>query len=392
MLKRRKLGTQGLEVSALGLGCMGMSQSYGSAETTTRVHRHAPPRARARASPSSTPPRSTAPPPTRSCWAGRSRGGATRWSSPPSSASASRTGRSARPRQPAGAHPRGGRGARCGGSGRTASTCSTSTASTGRCRSRRWRARWASWCGRARCASSASPRRARRPSAAPTPCTRSRRCRASTRCGSATWRRTSSRCLRELGIGLVPFSPLGRGFLTGEVQRAEEYPEGDFRRNDPRFQGENFDANVRVAAAVRRWRGQGRDAGPGGDRLAAAPAARTSCRSRAPSGASTWRRTSPPRAWCSTRSRAGAAGRGACRGRQGRATTRSRWRRSTASRALKTKFSAKPCYASPLAYLTNCRTKSRTSWRSRRNTPPVPPQLPLSPNEVTPATTLLEPR
>ncbi len=57
--------------------------------------------------------------------------------------------------------------------------------------------------------------------------------------------------LRELGIGLVPFSPLGRGFLTGAVKRAEEYPEGDFRRGDPRYQGENFDANVRAAAAVR---------------------------------------------------------------------------------------------------------------------------------------------
>ena len=57
--------------------------------------------------------------------------------------------------------------------------------------------------------------------------------------------------LRELGIGLVPFAPLGRGFLTGNVRRAEEYPEGDFRRGDPRYQGENFDANVRAASAVR---------------------------------------------------------------------------------------------------------------------------------------------
>ncbi|MFL5575634.1 MAG: aldo/keto reductase [Gemmatimonadaceae bacterium] len=57
--------------------------------------------------------------------------------------------------------------------------------------------------------------------------------------------------LRELGIGLVPFAPLGRGFLTGSVKRAEEYPEGDFRRGDPRYQGENFDANVRAASAVR---------------------------------------------------------------------------------------------------------------------------------------------
>ena len=57
--------------------------------------------------------------------------------------------------------------------------------------------------------------------------------------------------LRELGIGLVPFAPLGRGFLTGAVKRAEEYPEGDFRRGDPRYQGKNFDANVRAASAVR---------------------------------------------------------------------------------------------------------------------------------------------
>jgi aryl-alcohol dehydrogenase-like predicted oxidoreductase len=57
--------------------------------------------------------------------------------------------------------------------------------------------------------------------------------------------------LRELRIGLVPFAPLGRGFLTGAVKRAEEYPESDFRRNDPRYQGANFDANVRAAAVVR---------------------------------------------------------------------------------------------------------------------------------------------
>jgi aryl-alcohol dehydrogenase-like predicted oxidoreductase len=57
--------------------------------------------------------------------------------------------------------------------------------------------------------------------------------------------------LRELGIGLVPFAPLGRGFLTGAVKRAEEYPESDFRRRDPRYQGENFDANMRAAVAVR---------------------------------------------------------------------------------------------------------------------------------------------
>src|SRR3954467_14489060 len=56
--------------------------------------------------------------------------------------------------------------------------------------------------------------------------------------------------LRELGIGLVPFSPLGRGFLTGSAKRADEYPEGDYRRGDPRFQPGNFEANVNAASVV----------------------------------------------------------------------------------------------------------------------------------------------
>jgi aryl-alcohol dehydrogenase-like predicted oxidoreductase len=56
--------------------------------------------------------------------------------------------------------------------------------------------------------------------------------------------------LRELNIGLVPFCPLGRGFLAGGVKRAEDYPEGDTRRNDPRYQGNNYDANVAAAQIV----------------------------------------------------------------------------------------------------------------------------------------------
>lgn len=57
--------------------------------------------------------------------------------------------------------------------------------------------------------------------------------------------------LRELGIGLVPFSPLGRGFLTGTAKPAEEYPESDYRRRDPRFQRGNFEANMGAADVVR---------------------------------------------------------------------------------------------------------------------------------------------
>ncbi len=57
--------------------------------------------------------------------------------------------------------------------------------------------------------------------------------------------------LRELNIGLAPYCPLGRGFLAGSAKHAEEYPATDWRRDDPRFQGENFDANMRAAATVR---------------------------------------------------------------------------------------------------------------------------------------------
>ncbi|OBP77755.1 aldo/keto reductase [Mesorhizobium loti] len=56
--------------------------------------------------------------------------------------------------------------------------------------------------------------------------------------------------LRALGIGLVPFCPLGRGFLAGGVKRAEEYPEGDTRRIDERYQASNYDSNVKAAQAV----------------------------------------------------------------------------------------------------------------------------------------------
>ena len=57
--------------------------------------------------------------------------------------------------------------------------------------------------------------------------------------------------LRELGIGLVPYSPLGRGFLTGTVQKADEYPPDDFRHNEQRFSGENFDRNMKLVDVVR---------------------------------------------------------------------------------------------------------------------------------------------
>jgi aryl-alcohol dehydrogenase-like predicted oxidoreductase len=56
--------------------------------------------------------------------------------------------------------------------------------------------------------------------------------------------------LRELGIGFVPYSPLGRGFLTGRFRSADDLPEGDFRRVNPRFEGENFARNLDLVKRV----------------------------------------------------------------------------------------------------------------------------------------------
>lgn len=54
----------------------------------------------------------------------------------------------------------------------------------------------------------------------------------------------------ELGIGFVPYSPLGRGFLSGEIKSIDDLAEGDFRRTNPRFMGENFQKNIDLVHAV----------------------------------------------------------------------------------------------------------------------------------------------
>lgn len=56
---------------------------------------------------------------------------------------------------------------------------------------------------------------------------------------------------RKLGIGFVPYSPLGRGFLTGAITSPEQFAEDDYRRNSPRFQGENFTNNLKLVAKVK---------------------------------------------------------------------------------------------------------------------------------------------
>ena len=56
---------------------------------------------------------------------------------------------------------------------------------------------------------------------------------------------------RELGIGFVPYSPLGRGFLTGQITARSDLPEGDYRRNDPRYSDANFAKNMEMVAVVK---------------------------------------------------------------------------------------------------------------------------------------------
>jgi aryl-alcohol dehydrogenase-like predicted oxidoreductase len=57
--------------------------------------------------------------------------------------------------------------------------------------------------------------------------------------------------LEELGIGFVPYSPLGRGFLTGQIRSADDFAPDDFRRHSPRFQGENLARNLKLVDRVK---------------------------------------------------------------------------------------------------------------------------------------------
>ena len=102
---------------------------------------------------------------------------------------------------------------------------------------------------------------------------------------------------REHGIGIVPFSPLGRGFLTGAITSPDDFAEDDWRRTHPRFTGEAFTANLRLVEAVRAM---AEEKGVTAGQLALAWVLAQGpdvVPSRAPSGAATWRRTSGPRRW-----------------------------------------------------------------------------------------------
>ena len=89
-----------------------------------------------------------------------------------------------------------------------------------------------------------------KPSAARTRCTRSPPCNRSTRCGPGTRKPRVLPVLRELGIGFVAYSPLGRGMLTGTIRSVDQLDATDFRRTNPRFTGENFETNLTSLSEV----------------------------------------------------------------------------------------------------------------------------------------------
>jgi aryl-alcohol dehydrogenase-like predicted oxidoreductase len=98
---------------------------------------------------------------------------------------------------------------------------------------------------------------------------------------------------RELGIGFVPYSPLGRGFLSGRFTSPNELDSSDFRRRGPRFTGDNLDANLKLAgkvAEIAESKGCTSPARWPGCSLRAT----TSSRSPGPSAGSTWSRTPAP--------------------------------------------------------------------------------------------------
>ena len=134
---------------------------------------------------------------------------------------------------------------------------------------------------------------------------------------------------RELGIGFVPYSPLGRGFLSGRFTSPDELDDDDFRRHGPRFTGENLDANLKLAAKVAEIAEEkGMHPGPAGAGLGAGPGRRPGPDPghQAPQVPRGERRRGRRRA---DRRRPGADRRRAAPGRRATATTRPGWPRST---------------------------------------------------------------
>ena len=161
---------------------------------------------------------------------------------------------------------------RCSAWASSRSTSTTSTASTPTCRSRTRSARWPIWCARARCARSACRRRASPPSAGRMRCIRSPPCRANIRCGPAIRKTGVLDVCRELGIGFVPFSPLGRGFLAGAIKSSRSARRGRFPPRPAALRGGEHQAQSgRRRQAGEAGGRQGQDISATRARLGAAP-------------------------------------------------------------------------------------------------------------------------
>ncbi len=248
-MEKRKLGANGPEVSAEGLGCMGMSEFYGSAdegEAREVINRaldlgvsfidtadmYGP---------------FTNEKLVGAAIAGPPRGGR------PGDQVRQRPRRERRvPRRPRRRRVRAPvlRGLAAPPRGRADRPLLPAPGRPARCRSRRPSARWPSWSRRARSPTSASPRRARRRSAAPTRPTRSPPCRPSTRSGAVIPR---TRSCRPCGSSASASSPTARSAAASSPAasaRSTTCPEGDFRRVNPRFEGENFERNLELVEKV----------------------------------------------------------------------------------------------------------------------------------------------
>ena len=296
-------------VSAVGLGCMGMSEFYGTTDEAESTADH-PARPR---------PRRDLPRHRRHVRPVHQRAAGRQGHRRPArrGAAGHQVRQRARPRTAAGSASTAARTTsarpatrRCSGSASTTSTSTTSTASTARRRSRRPGARWPSWCRPARCGTSASPRRPPatiRAAHAVHPIT-------ALQTEWSLWTRDVEEndvlaTVRELGIGFVAYSPIGRGFLSGEIRSLDDLAPDDFRRQQPAVPGRELRQEPRAGRqGPRDRRREGRDRHPAGAGLGARPGR--------------GRRADP-------RHQAGALPRGERRGRRGRARPRRTWPGST---------------------------------------------------------------
>jgi aryl-alcohol dehydrogenase-like predicted oxidoreductase len=102
--------------------------------------------------------------------------------------------------------------------------------------------------------------------------------------------------LRELAIGFVPYSPLGHGFLTGEIRSPEQLSDDDWRKTNPRFTGENFKRNLRIVEEVKTVAAEAGQHRHRSRWLGCSPKVMTSLRFLAPSGSPASKRIPPPTA------------------------------------------------------------------------------------------------